>query len=142
MQDLNLSSVDHKAKHFLKKTFKKKHIPENRSIAVSQHISSLLHEMPRGPQPSKTKEKMKKTENAMDKKIKLEAKKEELKAETPQGRRKSRRSSQERGGQRTADKPCPTKTLSIRGDMESDQVHVPAKRSLFRHRKRLNPRTS
>ena len=136
MQDLNLSSVDHMAKHCMKK-----HIPEKRSIAVSQHISSLLHEMPRGPQPSKTKEKMK-TENAMDKTIKLEAKKEELKAETPQGRRKSRRSSQERGGRRTADKPCPTKTLSIRGDMESDQVHVPAKKSLFRHRKRLNPRTS
>ena len=30
------------------------------------------------------------------------------------------------GGQRTTDTNCPTKTLSVRGDTESDQLHVPA----------------
>ena len=30
------------------------------------------------------------------------------------------------GGQCTTDRHCPTKTLSARGDMESDQLHVPA----------------
>ena len=30
------------------------------------------------------------------------------------------------GGQCTTDSHCPTKTLSVRGDMESDQLHVPA----------------
>ena len=32
------------------------------------------------------------------------------------------------GGQCTTDRHCPTKTLSARGDMESDQLHVPANR--------------
>ena len=37
------------------------------------------------------------------------------------------------GGQCTTDRHCPTKTLSARGDMGSDQLHVPAINFICRH---------
>ena len=98
----------------------KTRIPGNRSIAVSQHISTLLDEMSRGPQPLKTKEKMKKTDNTMDKKIKLEAKNEELKAETPREEGRAEEAAREEAEQCMANRHCPTKTVSVRVDLESD----------------------
>ena len=34
-------------------------------------------------------------------------------------------------GQCATDRHCPTKTLSARGDMESDQLHVPANHCIY-----------